>query len=90
MIAVQAVTLTRTLDVIDAARSAGWAGVVSARSGEPAGTTIADLAVVRHVGQIKIGSLARSERLAKYNRLLEVAKLDGLEYIGTLPLVGAP
>jgi enolase len=78
----QAGTLTRTLDVIKTARSAGWAGVVSARSGETADTTIADLAVARHVGQIKIGSLARSERLAKYNRLLEIAGIDDREYAG--------
>ncbi|MFB6360320.1 MAG: phosphopyruvate hydratase [Halobacteriales archaeon] len=86
----QAGTLTRTLDVIDAVRSAGWAGVVSARSGETADTTIADLAVARHVGQIKIGSLARSERLAKYNRLLEMVYRDDLDYVGTLPFSDPP
>jgi enolase len=78
----QAGTMTRTLDVIEAARSAGWAGVMSARSGETVDTTIADLAVARNVGQIKIGSLARSERLAKYNRLLEIADRGAVEYAG--------
>ena len=68
----QAGTLTRAIDVIDAAADAGWGRIVSARSGETCDTTIADLAVARDVGQIKIGSLARSERLAKYNRLLEI------------------
>ena len=68
----QAGTLTRAIEVVERARSAGWATVVSARSGETCDTTIADLAVALDAGQIKIGSLARSERLAKYNRLLEI------------------
>ena len=68
----QAGTVTRTLDAIRAARDAGFATVISARSGETCDTTIADLAVAVDGGQIKIGSLARSERLAKYNRLLEI------------------
>lgn len=68
----QAGTLTRAIDVIEAAREAGWASVVSARSGETCDVTIADLAVGLDAGQIKIGSLARSERLAKYNRLLAI------------------
>ena len=68
----QAGTITRTRRVLAAARDAGWAPVVSARSGETCDTTIADLAVGLDAGQIKIGSLARSERLAKYNRLLGV------------------
>jgi enolase len=65
-------TLTRTLDVLETARESGFATVVSARSGETCDATIADLAVAHNVGQIKIGSLARSERLSKYNRLLEL------------------
>ncbi|MEF8852711.1 MAG: phosphopyruvate hydratase [Haloarculaceae archaeon] len=69
----QAGTLTRTLRVVETARSAGWAPVVSARSGETCDATVADLAVARDAGQIKIGSLARSERLAKYNRLFGIA-----------------
>ncbi|WP_254546834.1 phosphopyruvate hydratase [Halomarina pelagica] len=68
----QAGTVTRTLDAVEAARDAGFATVVSARSGETCDATIADLAVAVDGGQIKIGSLARSERLAKYNRLLEI------------------
>lgn len=70
----QAGTLSRTFDVISAAQDAGWGTVVSARSGETCDTTIADLAVAWDGGQIKIGSLARSERLAKYNRLLAIAR----------------
>ena len=68
----QAGTLTRTMDVLRRAREADVAPVVSARSGETCDWTIADLAVARDAGQIKIGSLARSERLAKYNRLLRI------------------
>jgi enolase len=65
-------TITRTLEVIEMARRAGYRTVVSARSGETEDATMADLAVGARAGQIKIGSLARSERLAKYNRLLEI------------------
>ncbi|HZF00219.1 MAG TPA: phosphopyruvate hydratase [Planctomycetota bacterium] len=65
-------TITRTLEVIDIARDAGYKTVVSARSGETEDSTMADLAVGTDAGQIKIGSIARSERLAKYNRLLEI------------------
>ena len=68
----QAGTITRTRRVLEAAQDAGWAPVVSARSGETCDSTIADLAVGLDAGQIKIGSLARSERLAKYNRLLGI------------------
>ena len=68
----QAGTITRAVEVVEIARDAGWATVVSARSGETCDSTIADLAVGLDAGQIKIGSLARSERLAKYNRLLEI------------------
>ena len=68
----QAGTLTRAMGVLQRAREADLAPVVSARSGETCDSTIADLAVARDAGQIKIGSLARSERLAKYNRLLEI------------------
>jgi enolase len=65
-------TLTETLQVIDMAREAGYRPVISARSGETEDSTIADLAVATGVGQIKIGSIARSERLAKYNQLLRI------------------
>jgi enolase len=65
-------TLTETLDVIGQAREAGYATVVSARSGETEDDFLADLAVGTSAGQIKIGSLAQSERLAKYNRLVRI------------------
>ena len=65
-------TITRTLEVIDIAKQAGYKTVVSARSGETEDSTMSDLAVGTDAGQIKIGSIARSERLAKYNRLLEI------------------
>jgi enolase len=70
-------TLTETLHVIEQARQAGYRCVVSARSGETEDTTIADLAVATGVGQIKIGSIARSERLAKYNQLLRIEEQMG-------------
>jgi enolase len=65
-------TLTETFDAIAMAHEAGFRTVVSARSGETEDATIADLAVATGAGQIKIGSVARSERLAKYNRLLRI------------------
>ncbi len=65
-------TLTETLAVIALARSAGYRPVISARSGETEDSTIADLAVASGAGQIKIGSVARGERLAKYNQLLRI------------------
>lgn len=72
-------TLTEALDVIDQARAAGYRPVVSARSGETEDTTLADLAVGTGAGQIKIGSIARSERLAKYNQLLRIEEAMGGE-----------
>lgn len=65
-------TVSETLDALSLARSAGFRSVVSARSGETEDTFIADLATASGCGQIKIGSVARSERLAKYNRLLRI------------------
>jgi enolase len=65
-------TLTETLDALQLARAHGFRTIVSARSGETEDATIADLAVATAAGQIKIGSVARSERLAKYNRLLRI------------------
>lgn len=65
-------TLTETFQVIDRAREAGFQAVVSARSGETEDSFLADLAVASGAGWIKIGSVARSERLAKYNRLLKI------------------
>ncbi|RMG38062.1 MAG: phosphopyruvate hydratase, partial [Planctomycetota bacterium] len=68
----QAGTLTETFQAVAAARSGGYQIVVSARSGETEDDTIADLAVATAAEHIKIGSVARSERLAKYNRLLRI------------------
>lgn len=65
-------TLSETLDTIAMAQDAGYGVVISHRSGETADTTIADLAVATGAGQIKTGSLSRSERVAKYNRLLRI------------------
>jgi enolase len=65
-------TLSETLDTINVAHRAGYRAVVSHRSGETEDTTIADLAVATNCGQIKTGSLARTDRLAKYNQLLRI------------------
>jgi enolase len=69
-------TLTETFAVIDRAREAGYRAVISARSGETEDAFLADLAVASGAGQIKIGSITRSERLAKYNRLLAIEKWE--------------
>jgi enolase len=66
-------TLTETLDTVEMAHKAGYRAVISHRSGETEDTTIADLAVATGAGQIKTGSLARSDRNAKYNRLMAIA-----------------
>ncbi len=65
-------TLTETLEAVDIAQRAGFAAVMSHRSGETEDTTIADLAVATNCGQIKTGSLARSDRTAKYNQLMRI------------------
>ncbi len=65
-------TLTETIEAIELARSAAWSAVVSHRSGETEDTTIADLVVAMGTGQIKTGAPSRSERVAKYNRLLRI------------------
>mgnify|MGYP003630108896 FL=1 len=71
-------SLSETLDAIAMARAAGYTAVISHRSGETEDTTIADLAVATSAGQIKTGSLCRSDRVAKYNRLLRIeAELGG-------------
>jgi enolase len=71
-------TLSETLDAIAMAKAAGYTAVISHRSGETEDTTIADLAVATAAGQIKTGSLCRSDRVAKYNRLLRIeAELQG-------------
>jgi enolase len=71
-------TLTETLDAIAMAKAADYTAVISHRSGETEDTTIADLAVATSAGQIKTGSMSRSDRVAKYNRLLRIeAELGG-------------
>jgi enolase len=77
-------TLTETLEAVDLAHSANYTNVMSHRSGETEDTTIADLAVATNCGQIKTGSLARSDRLAKYNQLIRIEEeLGGLaKYAG--------
>jgi enolase len=79
-------TLTETLQVVKLAREAGYRAVISARSGETEDATLADLAVATGAGQIKIGSVARSERLAKYNQLLRIEEeLDRFAGWASLP-----
>jgi len=84
-------TLTETLEAIRVAREAGYAAVVSHRSGETEDTTIADLAVGTGCGQIKTGSLSRSDRVCKYNRLLRIEEELGAAavYAGRTCLAGA-
>jgi enolase len=65
-------TLTETLDAVEMARSAGYTAVISHRSGETEDVTIADIAVATNAGQIKTGSLCRTDRVAKYNQLLRI------------------
>ena len=74
-------TLTETLDVIELARSAGYATVISHRSGETEDTTIADLAVAVNAGQIKTGAPSRTDRVAKYNQLLRIEEELGDEAV---------
>jgi enolase len=83
-------TLTGSLDVIRQARAAGYAPVVSARSGETEDAFIADLAVGTAAGQIKIGSLRGGERMAKYNQLLRVEEQSGAPFAGLGALARAP
>jgi enolase len=84
-------TLTETIDAIDLARSAGWTAMVSHRSGETEDTTIADFVVAMGTGQIKTGAPSRSERVAKYNRLLRIeGELgDAARYPGRSALSGS-
>jgi enolase len=83
-------TLSETIDAVELASRAGWASVVSHRSGETEDTTIADVAVALGTGQIKTGAPSRSERVAKYNRLLRIADElgDGGRYLGREALSG--
>ena len=71
-------SLTETVAAVDMAHRAGYTSVMSHRSGETEDSTIADLAVALNCGQIKTGSLARSDRLAKYNQLLRIEEDLGL------------
>lgn len=77
-------TLTETIDAIKMANASNWTAIVSHRSGETEDTTIADLAVAMSTGQIKTGSLSRSDRVAKYNQLLRIERELGkkAKYIG--------
>jgi enolase len=83
-------TLSETLDAVDMAHRAGYTCVMSHRSGETEDSTIADLAVATNCGQIKTGSLARSDRLAKYNQLLRIEEelADQAIYPGRAALKG--
>lgn len=65
-------TLSETIDTIELAHKAGFTAIVSHRSGESEDTTIADLSVALNAGQIKTGSMSRTDRIAKYNRLLAI------------------
>ena len=84
-------TLTETLEAVRMAHEAGYAAVISHRSGETEDTTIADLAVATGAGQIKTGSLCRTDRVAKYNRLLWIeAELGAAaRYAGRSTIIGA-
>ena len=77
-------TLTETLDAIAMAHRAGYSAIISHRSGETEDTTIADLSVAVHAGQIKTGAPSRSDRVAKYNQLLRIEEALGEQaaYLG--------
>ena len=70
-------TLTETLDTIELARRNGYTTIISHRSGETEDTTIADIAVAVNAGQIKTGSMSRSDRTAKYNQLIRIEEALG-------------
>ena len=82
-------TLTETLEAIETARSAGYTTVISHRSGETEDTTIADLAVATGAGQIKTGSLSRTDRVAKYNRLIRIEERLAPQQRSSYPGLGA-
>ena len=83
-------SLTETIDAVKIAQDAGFAAVVSHRSGETEDTFIADLAVALNTGQIKTGSVCRSDRIAKYNQLLRIEEElgDASEYVGRRAFIG--
>ena len=70
-------TLTETLDAVEMAKRAGYTAVISHRSGETEDTSIADISVAVNAGQIKTGSLCRTDRTAKYNQLLRIEEILG-------------
>ncbi len=74
-------TLTETLEAVETAQQAGFRAVMSHRSGETEDATIADLAVATNCGQIKTGSLSRSDRLAKYNQLIRIEEILGVDAV---------
>ena len=74
-------TLTETMDAIEMAHRAGYTSVTSHRSGETEDATIADIAVATNSGQIKTGSLSRSDRMAKYNQLLRIEEELGADAV---------
>jgi enolase len=84
-------TLTETLEAIRMGKEAGYSSVISHRSGETEDTTIADLAVATGAGQIKTGSLSRTDRICKYNQLLRIEEElgDKAQYAGARTLIGA-
>jgi len=81
-------SLTETLDAVELAQMSRYTAVLSHRSGETEDATIADIAVATNCGQIKTGSLSRSDRLAKYNQLLRIEQIlgDNAIYAGTTVL----
>ncbi len=83
-------TVTETIEAIQMCRKAGWAYVISHRSGETEDTFMADFAVAMGGGQIKTGSACRSERIAKYNRLLEIERQLGPAAVFENPFAGKP
>ncbi|MDR2668226.1 MAG: phosphopyruvate hydratase, partial [Puniceicoccales bacterium] len=76
-------TLTETLNAVDMAKRASYGTIISHRSGETEDSTIADIAVATGAGQIKTGSLSRTDRIAKYNQLLRIE-----EYLGSRAIYG--
>jgi len=84
-------TVTETLDAVALARDAGYASIISHRSGETEDTTIADLAVGTGAGQIKTGSASRTDRVAKYNQLLRIEQQlgNGAKYAGKAAIKAA-
>ena len=81
-------TVSETVKAIETCRNAGWRYIISHRSGETEDTFIADFAVAMNGGQIKAGSLCRSERLAKYNRLIEIERELGASAVYETPFPG--